>query len=62
MAFKSVKQKLKFQQLVKEGKMKQETFDSFAKDTPDNLPNKITGPVKTLADLKVRAAKKIKVK
>lgn len=39
--FKSIAQKKKFAQLLKEGKISQKLFDEFNKDTPRQLPNRL---------------------
>ena len=60
MAFKSEAQRAKFAELVKTGKMKQETFDKWQSETPKDakLPERIhpTG----IDKLKVKIAKVIK--
>lgn len=40
MPFKSEAQRAKFAQLVKEGKMTQETFDKWESETKEKLPKK----------------------
>lgn len=40
MPFASEAQRAKFAQLVKEGKMSQETFDKWAAETPASIPKK----------------------
>lgn len=45
MPFKSNAQREKFRQMVREGKMKQETFDQWEAETPDGiLPDRVTPP------------------
>ena len=42
MPFKSQAQRAKFAELVKDGKMSQETFDKWEKNSPKDLPDRIT--------------------
>lgn len=50
MPFKSEAQRNKFKQLVKDGKMKQETLDQWEKETPSGkLPERIGSPKKNSA-------------
>jgi hypothetical protein len=42
MPFKSEAQRRKFAELVKQGKMTQAKFDEWEKDTPKNIPERIT--------------------
>lgn len=39
--FKSESQRRRFAQMVKEGKMSQETFDEWNSDTPKHIPEKV---------------------
>jgi hypothetical protein len=49
MPFKSQAQRAKFAQLVKEGKMSQETFDKWQSETEDKkLPKKVSPKTKGL--------------
>lgn len=41
MPFKSASQKRKFGELVSQGKMSQQTFDEWNRETPANLPERI---------------------
>lgn len=42
MPFKSEAQRRKFGELVSQGKMSQKTFDEWSKDTPTNIPKRVT--------------------
>ena len=44
MPFKSQAQRSKFYELKDQGKMSQQTIDEFEKNTPKNLPERITPP------------------
>lgn len=62
MGFKSEAQKAKFAELVKQGKMKQSTFDEYQKSTGDEkLPNRVTPDKrpKTINELRSIAKKKL---
>lgn len=59
MPFKSEAQRRKFASLVKQGKMKQSTFDEWNSETPKNIPERKSKP-KTLEDLKKIAKAKFK--
>ena len=45
MPFKSAAQRRKFGELVKQGKMSQQTFNEWERDTPSKIPERI-GPEK----------------
>ena len=51
MPFKSEAQRRKFGELVSQGKMSQQTFDEWNKDTGKNLPERI-GPKKQVRSVK----------
>lgn len=58
MAFKSTKQREKFYELKKQGKMSQATIDEWEKDTPKNIPERVKPKeVSSINDIR----KKIKV-
>lgn len=42
MPFKSEAQRRKFGELVQQGKMSQKTFDEWNKDTPPNIPKRVS--------------------
>lgn len=54
MPFKSEEQRRKFYELKKQGKMSQATIDEWEKDTPKNLPKRVTPKKnhKSLEDVK----------
>lgn len=47
MSFKSVAQKTKFQQLLKDGKISQKMYDEYDKNTVDKLPDRVPSKTKT---------------
>ena len=53
MPFRSEAQKEKFQQMVKDGKMSQTTYDEWSKNTPSQLPKKIDSGSKKIKKAKV---------
>lgn len=57
MAFKSEAQRKKFQELVSQGKMKQDTLDKWEKETTESkLPEKVSAkPIKRLVRKVLRA-------
>jgi hypothetical protein len=63
MSFKSQAQKDKLAQLVKEGKVSQETYDKMESATTASLPKRLTPEkpkkIKTLDDLREVAKKKL---
>lgn len=46
MPFKSEAQRRKFGELVKQGKMSQETFNEWNSETPKNIPERVGAPKK----------------
>jgi uncharacterized membrane protein YkoI len=63
-AFKSLAQKTKFENMLNEGKISQKLFDSYSKDTdleklPERLSEKKDNRPKTLEELKAIAKKKL---
>lgn len=61
MPFRSNAQKAKFAQLEKEGKLKKGTTAKWESETKGPLPDKISGPIKSIQQLKARI-KTVKVK
>jgi len=55
MPFVSQKQRAKFAELLKAGKITQKTFDEWNRDTPKDLPERFTHQ-----PLKIKKVKKIK--
>lgn len=66
MPFKSEAQRQKFASLVKSGKMSQQTFDEWEKDTPAEIPQrvrvKLDQPPKSVDDLNKIYQKRFGVK
>lgn len=61
MPFKSLKQRAKFLQLVSEGKMSQETFDKWEKETVEKkLPVRVKQVPKTLVAVVKRPRRVLK--
>lgn len=54
MPFKSDAQRKKFIQLEKEGKLKKGTVAKWESETKGPLPERISGPIKSIAQLKSR--------
>lgn len=52
MPFKSEAQRRKFGELVKQGKMSQQTFDEWNKNTPGKIPSRIKPKVSSVEDIK----------
>lgn len=59
--FKSEAQRKKFASMVKEGKMKQSTFDEWNSSTPANLPERVEKKDKKLNEYKKVKIGKVKV-
>lgn len=64
MPFRSQSQRAKFHELVKQGKMSQETLDKWESETPKHkkLPERITAkksPLTSIEDLRALAKKKL---
>lgn len=63
MPFKSEAQRRKFAELVKQGKLKQETFDEWNSATPTKIPERIGAmKPKSTEDLKKQYKKRFGVK
>lgn len=58
--FRSIAQRRKFAQLVKQGKISEKTFNEWNAETPKNIPQRVKSKVKTLEDLKKIAKEKLK--
>lgn len=52
MPFKSQAQKAKFESMVAEGKMSQETFNKWQSETPDKLPERLNNSAKKIKKVK----------
>lgn len=53
MAFKSEAQRQKFLEMVKEGKMSQETYDAWSLRTPKDIPDRLYEKEKIIRRVKV---------
>lgn len=61
MPFKSEAQRRKFAEMVREGKITQETYDAWHSDTPKGkLPDRVAKPDKSMRAFKAKEAKVIK--
>jgi hypothetical protein len=55
MPFVSQKQRSKFAELLKDGKITQKTFDEWSRDTPNDIPERFSHK-----PLKIKKVKKLK--